>query len=149
MLRAADGTAINQATGFIDKTGNLLSVEGVEGIPIAGAKNQYFSIHTRSHLAILSANQYTGGLYDFTTAGTQAQGIEQLKFIAGKYFLYVGDYDSSGIINNLDYNNWKAKSAKFNEYLPIDGDGNGIINSLDYNLWIINRSKIGEEGIRY
>ena len=149
MLRAADGTAINQAAGFIDKTGNLLSVEGMEGIPIAGAENQYFSIHTRSHLAILSANPYTGGVYDFTTEGTQAQGMEQLKLAEGKYLLYAGDYDGSGIINNLDFNNWKIQSAKLNEYLPIDGDGNGIINSLDYNLWIINRSKIGEEGIRY
>ena len=147
--RNANGAITNQAAGFIDKTGNLLSVEGGEGIPLAGAENQYFSIHTRSHLAILSANPYTGKVYDFTTATTQAKGTNQQKLASGKYVLYAGDYDGSGIINNTDFNNWKIQSAKLNEYLPIDGDGNGIINASDYNLWINNRSKIGEQVIRY
>ena len=149
MLRDTDGTITNQAAGFIDTDGNLLSVAGSEGIPLAGAENQYFSIHTRSHLAILSAKPYRGGVYDFTTDVTQSQGIEQLKLSSGKYVLYSGDYDSSGIINNADFNSWKIQSAKLNEYLPIDGDGNGIINASDYNLWINNRSKIGEQVIRY
>ena len=149
MLRNEEGTITNQSAGFIDQAGNLLSVEGMEGIPIADAENQYFSIHTRSHLAILSANTYTGGMYDFTTAGTKAQGLEQQKLASGKYILYSGDYDGNGIINNADFNKWKIQSAKLNEYLSIDGDGNGIINAADYNLWINNRSKIGEPIIRY
>ena len=149
MLRAADGTITNQAAGFIDKTGNLLGVEGKEGIPIAGAENQYLSIHTRSHLAIFSAKPYIDGVYDFTTANTQAQGIEQQKLVLGKYLLYAGDYDGNGIINSTDFNKWKIQSAKLNEYLSIDGDGNGIINAADYNLWINNRSKVGEQVIRY
>ena len=147
--RNAEGTITNQAAGFIDISGNLLSVEGTMGIPIANAENQYFSIHTRSHLAILSANPYSGELYDFTIANTQALGTEQLKLSSGKYVLYAGDYDGNGIINNTDFNQWKIQSAKLNEYLSIDGDGNGIINSGDFNLWINNRSKIGEQVIRY
>ena len=149
MSRNTDGTIIDQAAGFIDIYGNLLSIEGAMGIPIAGAANQHFSIHTRSHLAILSANPYQEGIYDFTTASTQAQGIDQLKNVSDKYVLYAGDYDSSGLINNADFNLWKTNSAKLNEYLSIDGDGNGIINSGDFNLWITNRSKIGEQVIRY
>ena len=149
MSRTANGTITDQAAGFIDKNGNLLSIEGQEGIPLAGAENQYFSIHTHSHLAVLSASPYLGTLYDFTRSNTQTQGFNQQKIVSGKYVLYAGDYDSSGIINNIDFNNWKLQSAKLNEYLPIDGDGNGIINAADYNLWIKNRSKIGEQVIRY
>jgi len=72
-----------------------------------------------------------------------------LKLIDGKYMLYAGDYDGKGIINNVDFNNWKIQGAIINQYLPIDGDGNGIINSLDYNLWTNNKSKVGHPSVRY
>ena len=74
---------------------------------------------------------------------------QQVKYRNGKYVLYAGDYDGNGVINNLDFNDWKIQSAILNQYLPIDGDGNGIINAADYNLWINNRSKVGEQVIRY
>ena len=59
-----------------------------------------------------------------------------------------GDYDGSGIINNLDYNRWTLQSSLVNQYVPWDGDGNGIVNSLDFNLWNLNKSKIGINYLR-
>jgi len=37
---------------------------------------------------------------------------------------------------------WKTNSSAINVYLPADADGNGIINNQDYNLWKANRSKV-------
>ena len=147
--RNNNGSVIDQAAGFINQDGDLMGLDGLLGIPINNAIGNKISVHHRSHLAVLSAAPFDGNRYDFTTAVSQAVGVEQLKLNDGKYMLYGGDYDSSGIINNTDFNDWKIQSAKLNEYLPIDGDGNGIINASDYNLWINNRSKIGEEVIRY
>ena len=149
MVRDTNANVIEQRAGFISQAGNIMNIDGTQGISLPNGLGNQISIHHRSHLAIVSASPYTGGVYDFTTASTQAQGTEQLKLASGKYLLYAGDYDSSGIINSADFNSWKIQAAKLNEYLPIDGDGNGIINAVDFNLWINNRSKIGEQIIRY
>lgn len=149
VLRDNNGAILNQATGFINQKGELIDIEGNKGIFLSGALDNYISIHPRGHLAVLSSSPYAGTMYDFTTNSTSAAGVEQLKLISGKYMLYAGDYDGSGIINSLDFNNWKVNSALINAYLPIDGDGNGIINASDYNLWIINKAKVGEPVIRY
>ena len=70
-------------------------------------------------------------------------GEAQLKEIEGQYYMFSGDFDNNGAINNLDYNIWKLNSAAINIYSVADADGNGIINSLDYNLLQVNLSKIG------
>ena len=149
MARDEAGNILDQSAGFLDQNGDLLNLSGGVGIPLENTVGNYISIHTRSHLAVVSSGTYTGDVYDFTSASTQAKGINQLKGIAGKYMLHAGDFDSSGVINSVDFNNWKIKGAALNQYLLIDGDGNGIINAADYNLWINNRSKVGEEIIRY
>jgi len=147
--RDQDGNILDQSAGFINQDGELMNLDGTLGIPILEEIGNNFSIHHRSHLAILSSNAYNGGIYDFTTSADQAEGNEQLKLVNGKYMLYAGDYDGIGIINSMDFNNWKIQGAIINQYLPIDGDGNGIVNSLDYNLWTKNKSKIGHPIIRY
>ncbi len=149
MTRDTDGNVLDQAAGFINQDGNLINLAGDLGIPIANAFGNQFSIHHRSHLAVLSANSYSDTTYDFTTSQSQAAGNEQLKLIDGKYMLYGGDYDNTGIINSSDFNLWTIQSAIINQYIPIDGDGNGIVNSLDYNLWTNNKSKVGEPIIWY
>ena len=147
--RDAAGNTLNQAAGFVTQSGDLMSTDGTLGIPITDAIGKSFSIHHRSHLAVLSASPYNGGVYDFTTSTSQAMGNNQLKLVQGKYMLYGGDYDALGIINNLDYNNWRIQGAFLDQYLSVDGDGNGIINNVDYNLWIKNKSKMGELSIQY
>ena len=147
--RTADGTPISQAAGFINQTGELFSIDGTKGIALDQVMGNHFSIHHRSHLAILSAQPYEGVMVDFTTTANLAQGNAAMKNVNGILCLYAGDYDGTGIINSIDFNAWKADGAALNQYLPIDGDGNGIINTSDYNLWINNRSKVGEPGVRY
>ena len=149
MSRDSTGNVLDQSVGFINKEGALLATDGTFGIPLLQAFGNRISIHHCSHLAILSAVPYLGGVYDFTEKADAALGNQQLKAVAGKYMLYVGDYDASGIINSIDYNLWKLHSSLLHQYLPTDGDGNAIINNLDYNLWTKNKAKIGEQMIRY
>ncbi len=148
MVRTSDNTILSQAAGFLTTNGTIVDVKGNEGILIPHAYNQYISIHSRNHLAVLTKVPYTSAI-DLTTSLSSVQGVSQLKNIAGRYCLYAGDYDANGIINNQDYNRWILKKAQLAAYLSVDGDANGIVNNLDYNLWVGNGSKIGVQSIQY
>lgn len=148
MARDAADNILAQSVGFVDNQGQLISLDGSNGIVLSQAYGNYISIHHRNHLAIISENTY-GAFTDFTISDTTVKGTQQLKNVAGKYCLYAGDFDGSGIVNNQDYNQWAIKKSALNQYLPIDADGNGIINNLDYNLWLGNGAKIGHNGIHY
>ncbi len=148
MARDSNEMILSQSAGFINSQGQLMGIDGSLGIDLLGAYGNFISIHHRNHLAVVSANIYEGAL-DLTSSISSVKGIQQLKNVGGVYCLYAGDYDASGIVNNLDYNKWANKKSLLNQYLTEDGDGNGIINNLDYNLWIGNGAKIGHEGIHY
>ena len=148
MSRDANDNVLSQAVGFITVSGSLIDLSGNQGINLDQASGNYISIHHRNHLAVVSAIPYNSSL-DFTSNESSVKGIQQLKNIAGKHCLYSGDYDSNGIINNLDYNGWVLKKSILNQYLRVDGDGNGVINNLDYNLWLGNSAKIGHIGLLY
>jgi len=147
--QSSDGTILGQTVGLVNKEGQILNLQGIPGVSLASSNGNYISIHHRSHLAVLSENTYNGGLLDFTSSSDVVQGVNQLKFKNGKYMLFSGDFDGTGVINSDDFNLWKVQGAIINQYLPIDGDGNGVVNNLDYNLWIINRSKVGVPNIRF
>lgn len=148
VTRTANGDILEQKAGFITTTGEVMDVDGTMGIAFNNAAT-YFSIHHKSHLAIMSATAYTAGTYDFTINPAQVIGNGQQIRQGNRYMMYSGDYDCNGIINNLDYNLWQQQGATISSYLNVDGDGNGIINNLDYNLWTKNRSKIGHPPLQY
>ena len=148
MARDEQDHVLGKAVGFINSQGQLIGIDGSLGINLVGGYGHYISIHHRNHLAVMAATSYSSPL-DFTQSVAIVKGNQQLKSIAGKYCLFAGDYNGSGVINNLDYNRWITNRSALNQYLSIDGDGNGIVNNIDYNLWIINGAKIGYEGIRY
>ena len=139
---------MEQVAGFININGELVGVDGSLGIPVSNT-NTYFSIHHKSHLAVMSATSYSGGVYDFTSDLSLTIGNDQQIKQGNHYMMYAGDFDCNGIINSLDFNEWKQNGASLNQYLNVDGDANSIINSLDYNLWVRNRSKIGHEPLQY
>lgn len=107
--------------------------------------NYFFKVIQSNHLEIMSAkaiNFIDVTFYDFTKNVENTLG-EVINIASdGNLVLYAGDFDSNGIINNLDYNAWAINSALIETYLPIDVDGNAIINNLDYNEWAKNRAKV-------
>ena len=149
MARNASNVVIAQKAAFIRNDGILIDLDGTEGILFTAIPEPvYMSIHHRSHLAILSANEAIDNqLVDFTTDATAARGTQPFIQIGSKLAMYSGDYDANGVINSTDYNKWKINASAVGRYLSIDGDGNGIVNNQDFNKWTLNRSKIGIPGL--
>lgn len=113
----------------------------------------YLAVYHKSHLAVISADtvRFDLGdppLYDFTTGTSKALGTEQLVQVGGVHTMRSGDYDHNGIINNLDFNEWKKNAAAIDDYMAIDADGNGVVNNLDFNFWKANKSKLGSPEIQ-
>jgi|GEM_PF-247138 len=149
-LRAANNPSqiIEQQAALIRNDGVIFDVNGNEGVFFASANpnfDYYISIIHRGHLQVHTANALRAGQsIDFTTAVSQAAGNGQMKLLSnGLSAMYAGDFDWSGVINNIDYNEWASQSAAVAAYLNFDADGNAIINNIDYNLWYTNRSKVG------
>ncbi len=142
-------TVVSRRAAWVDENGNLHDMDGSEGIQFEELDQEEYvvALIPRGHLAIMSREPIKMGtdeeVLDFTISENKAYGQGQLKSVGNVFVQYAGDFDSNGIINNLDFNLWKVVSAGLNLYIPIDVDGNGIINNLDYNLWTLNRSKIG------
>ena len=144
------GEILARSAGLINHRGFLLDPVDLEhmSFPDLQAGQYLLALYHRSHLAIMSSNpisfQPNPTLFDFSDAVDRAAGSQQLKQLPnGNFAMYCGDYDSNGVINNLDFNFWKQESSGLNQYLAPDGDGNAIINNLDFNLWKRNVSKIG------
>ena len=155
-LRSAqdESILISRRACILAEGGTIMDVGGSNQVAIdfSGNTNAFVVVHHQSHLSVISATTIqSGASFDFSSSVDQAGGVEQqtLSPGTGKALLFAGDYDGNGIINNLDFNDWKANGAAINQYLPIDGDGNGLVNSLDFNLWAGNPSKVGSLPIQY
>jgi uncharacterized protein (DUF1501 family) len=155
LLELRDGTNINTVIGrqaaLLRADGQVVDTNGKLGMTMRNvqAGDYYLVIYHRNHIAVVSATpQSSSGsvaVYDFTASATAAYGTGQLKDIGGGIFaMHAGDFDSSGVNDVNDYNNWKANASAVNEYLDIDGDGNGIVNNQDYNLWKRNQNQTGD-----
>jgi hypothetical protein len=57
----------------------------------------------------------------------------------------LGDYNSDGAVNGLDYDVWKTAFGTTNS--AADGNSNGIVDAGDYNVWR-NHLDGGEGAIR-
>ncbi len=151
-LRATDmNTVVGERAAFLREDGIVVDTDFSTGVYFDNVSNgNYFiTVYHRAHLGVISASAIelpNISPYDFTTAVSQSYGVGQLKLIdvaANKYGLFCGDYDGSGVINNLDYNAWYSNNTGVNQYLPWDGNISSVVNNLDYNLWYANRSKVG------
>jgi len=150
LLTAHDsqGNILKQQACLLRNDGKITSTDGSEHIYWYLNEPYYISVQHQSHLGVISADLSfeMGKIIDFTDANSShAQG--QLKVVNGTPLLFAGDFDSNGIINNLDYNIWIQDNALFNQYVSWDADGNGIVNNLDFNFWDANKSKVGSDFI--
>jgi hypothetical protein len=52
-----------------------------------------------------------------------------------------GDYDVNGVVDNNDYNVWRASFGNFVGESPVDGNGDTVVDAADYVIWRDNFGK--------
>lgn len=146
---------LGKTAALLDSTGLLRDPDHNDTIKFDGISSGDYlvAIYHKSHIAIMSSEAVTFSkvdpkLYDFTQNVDSAFGNNQQKEIGKIFGMRSGDFDHNGLVNNLDFNEWKKNAAALDEYLSIDADGNGIVNNFDFNLWKSNTSKLGITELR-
>lgn len=104
-----EGTPVSARSAFVDADGYLLADDGSRGLlASAPAREYYFAIRHRNHLAAMSAAPVAlvGATvaYDFTTAPSQVRGGESglVEVAAGRWALAAGDADGDGEVLAVD-----------------------------------------------
>jgi len=125
---------VDSATAVIDSVTFLASFT----FKNAPTGNYYIAITHRNSIETWSktgGESYTRGTttaYDFTSANTQAYG-NNLKLKGGRYCMYSGDVNSSGVINSTDRTLIRSNVGQTG-YIKYDLDGNGVVNSADRTI---------------
>jgi len=136
-------------SAFILSTGQIISVDGEELIPvIIGEGDYYLIVEHRNHLDIMSAipiHVSANSLeYDFTTGVDKYYGNDAVELEPGyqysSYGMYGGDSNGSNIITQSD----KEDIGTFlNQagYFGVDINMSGIVTNADKDLIINNSNK--------
>ena len=125
---------VDSATAVIDSITFIASFS-FKNVP---SGDYYLAIVHRNSIETWSktgGENYTRGTtatYDFTSANSQAYG-NNLKLKGGKYCLYSGDVNGSGVINSTDRTLIRSNVGQTG-YIKYDLDGNGVVNSADRTI---------------
>jgi glucosylceramidase len=98
--------------------------------------------HDRSLLGVAPAGTVEARLVLQFIQPTNQGGavhIDSVAFGIAPPINLTGDYDASGIVNELDYLVWKRTFGSVT-HLAADGNGNGIVDAADFVLWRENFS---------
>ncbi|MBI3258336.1 MAG: hypothetical protein HYZ54_02475 [Ignavibacteriae bacterium] len=136
---------------FIRSDGMLVDLDGKSpvALPLSSPDSFYVVVRHRNHLAVmtsspvllrLKSDSQTGlETLDMTNETIILGGAEALKAIALRpdnsiiYGMPAGDYNTDGIIDNVDYDriwSWRDYEGYWNE----DTDLNGIVTTRDFNI---------------
>lgn len=139
----AAATTVARRAVFLKSDGSIVDLDGVSQVKFKGINpgNYYIVIRHRNHLPIMSANGVALGvsssLYDFTTAQTQAYGINAMKDFGGGVFgLYTGDANRDGLVTSTDFNVFNPKfTSATSGYEYSDFNLDGLVTSTDFNFF--------------
>ncbi len=145
-LRTAPGAASQVAAraAFLKNDGSIVDTDGSSAVNFTGlgAGNYYIVIYHRNHLAVMSSVAQSlsdsSGLYDFTTAQSQAYGTNPMKEVTpGIFGLIAGGGNADGAVDFLDKNSiWRQQNGTPWEYGKSgDFDLNGGIDVNDLNYF--------------
>ncbi|MCF8367941.1 MAG: SGNH/GDSL hydrolase family protein [Bacteroidales bacterium] len=147
---AIPSAIIDRKACFLLTNGQIIDMSGNQDIEInfSVLHGLYAVVHHRNHLSIISSNPLpeVSGLYsyDFTEAINSALGgaAAQTQFSNGKFGMIAGDFNSDGIINEIDYQDYWVQGSGTNGYNVADSNMDSQVNNKDKNeSWIVNFGK--------
>ena len=148
----ASNSKVDERAEFIKSDGTIVDLDGTSPVTFTGlgANNYYVVVRHRNHLAIMTASAIplssSSTDYDFTTAQSQAFGINPLSDLGGGVFgMIAGDGNGDGGVTIVDRNLvWRVQNGTIG-YLPGDFDLNSGVSIVDRNLkWRVNNGKLSQ-----
>ena len=113
-------------------------------IPASLGSSYYIVVKHRNSVETWNSNPLSFGgttvSYNFSSSAGQAFG-NNLKLIAGKYVVQVGDINQDGIIDANDFVAVDNDAANFlSGYLNTDVNGDGFVDEADFTMVNSNAS---------
>jgi hypothetical protein len=142
----AASTGVDTLAVFIKKDGSVVDPDGTSPVafPSVAGGAYYVVLRHRNHLAVMTSTARTLGgnsaLYDFSTAVTQAFGLDAMKGLGtgntAPFALYGADGDGDGQIISTDFNVFNPKfTSGATGYQMSDWDLDGQVTSTDFNVF--------------
>lgn len=140
-------TTVSKRAALLKSDGSIVDLDGSSQVKFDRVVpgNYYIVVRHRNHLPIMSANPVSLGftsssLYDFSTAQTQAYGIEPMANLGGGVFgMCAGDANQDGYITSSDFNVFSPKfMGASSGYEDADWNLDGFVTSTDFNLFNFN-----------
>jgi hypothetical protein len=94
-------------------------------------------------------NTFTIDSFDLPDLGVSPNfGFQDTKFVwafisfANPIQPYVmpGDYNRDALVDDFDYQVWRAEYGRTSGWMPADGNGDGVVDGADYVFWRQHRS---------
>jgi len=135
----------SQRQGMIMGDGTVMNVDASSDFRIGGfsTDNHHVAIRHRNHLAVMTAVapliSTTGSAYDFTTASSQAYGVNPMTDLGGGIFgLWGGDGDQNGTTSASDFSSvWLPQNGVPTGYHQGDYNLDGDVTAFDFILvWL-------------
>ena len=149
-------TLVERRAALLLADGTIADVNGTPGVgfnQLVFGESYYIVIRHRNHLDVISSTSIVADAnmnYDFTTADTQAAGINQMKQMGdGSFALFAGDYNGDGTIQNTDADLWRLAPAINQTYSDTDGNLDRVVQNTDFDLWKLTGAKIGNVEIQF
>ena len=151
-LRSDISTPVATQAALLKSDGTIVDINGLSAVRFfeLPASEYYIVVRHRNHLTIMSSNPIslsgTTPLYDFTTAQTQAYGLNPMRYLdVGVFGTFAADANADGSLNATDLNvYWLPQNGTAYDYLTKTADFNldGSINATDLNeFWIPNNGR--------
>ena len=145
---ALSSTITGRKVGFLLNNGTVVNLDGVTPINIDIAKqgSAFITIRHRNHLGVLSnaipsnaagtfTNDYTVLANSYMASGAASSPMVLLAGATGKYGLWAGDANKSGVVNGTDVSAIKSAIANsLTGYALTDVNLSSSINGTDVSL---------------